>query len=186
MNHSLCSGSGHGFEVQGSRPVGENNGLKRKTHQTIKKVTEDMEGAFHFNTDLSAIMELVNEIYAVTEDEVQSTKYEVREAIETVVILLAPFVPHVAEEMWEKLGNKKSIFEADWPLYDKDALSQEQITLVVQINGRVRSKIEIPTAASEDDIKKAVLEDGNVNRWTEGKSPKKIIIVKGKLVNLVV
>ncbi|NQV04448.1 MAG: leucine--tRNA ligase, partial [Candidatus Omnitrophica bacterium] len=89
--------------------------LRRKRHSTIKKVTGDMEGAFHFNTALSAIMELVNEIYS-------STSKDLKEAISTVVILLAPFVPHISEEMWEKLGNKKSVFQADWPLYDEAAL----------------------------------------------------------------
>jgi len=157
----------------------QNPNLKRKIHVTIKKVTEDMEGAFHFNTALSAIMELVNEIYKL-DDKVD------KKAIETVVILLAPFVPHVAEEMWERLGNKKSVFEAEWPGYDEAALAQDRITMPVQINGRVRSKIEVASGAGDEDIKRIVLKDPLVNKWTQGKPPKKIIIVKGRLVNLVV
>jgi len=157
----------------------QNPNLKRKIHVTIKKVTEDMEGAFHFNTALSAIMELVNEIYKL-DDKVD------KKAIETVVILLAPFVPHVAEEMWERLGNKKSVFEAEWPGYDEAALAQDRITMPVQINGRVRSKIEVASGAGDEDIKSIVLKDPLVNKWTQGKPPKKIIIVKGRLVNLVV
>ena len=160
--------------------------LKRKTHLTIKKVTEDMEGAFHFNTALSAIMELVNEIYLVSSSEPRAQSPELREAIRVVVILLAPFVPHIAEEMWEKLGNKTSVFEAEWPAYQEDVLARDKITMAVQINGKVRTKIEIDSAASEDEIKRTVFSNETVNKWTDGKSPRKCIIVKGRLVNLVV
>ena len=88
--------------------------------------------------------------------------------------------------MWEKLGNKKSVFGADWPGYEESALSQEKLTLVIQINGRVRAKLEISSSASEDEIKTLVLENPVVNKWTGGKQPKKFILVKGKLVNLAV
>jgi leucyl-tRNA synthetase len=171
--------------------------LRQKTHFTIKKVTEDMEGTFHFNTAISSIMELVNEIYDFTNDELLATtkgssersrgaSYELKEAIQTVVILLAPFVPHVAEEMWEKLGNKESVFRAQWPDYDKDALKQSVVELPIQINGKLRSKIEVPSASGEDEIKKLVLKDPVINKWIEGNPPKKVIVVKGKLVNIVI
>ncbi|MBU4186496.1 MAG: leucine--tRNA ligase [Proteobacteria bacterium] len=171
-----------------SQPSRENaSSLKRKTHLTIKKVTEDMEGVFHFNTALSAIMELVNEIYVYMGAQVhKSTRaQELSKAIETVVILLAPFVPHIAEEMWQRLGNKISVFEATWPVYDKNALVEDRITMPIQINGRLRSKIEVASSAGDDEIEKVVLEDPAVNKWTQGKPPKKVIIVKGRLVNLV-
>ncbi|MFC1667476.1 leucine--tRNA ligase [Candidatus Omnitrophota bacterium] len=167
--------------------------LKRKTHLTIKKVTEDMEGAFHFNTALSAIMELINEIYAyikicplasVGAD--SADDIDLKKAIEAAVILVAPFVPHIAEEMWRRLGNKEGVFNADWPRYDKGALNQDRITMVVQINSKVRARIEVASAASDDDIKKTVFENPIVNKWTGGKPPKKFVIVKGRLVNLVV
>ncbi|MBU4457184.1 MAG: leucine--tRNA ligase [Candidatus Omnitrophica bacterium] len=158
--------------------------LKRKTHFTIKKVTEDMEGAFHFNTALSAIMELVNEIYKFTEYGIRNTEYG--KAVEIVIILLAPFVPHIAEEMWEKTGNERSVFEAEWPGYDKDALVEDSITMPVQINGKVRTKIEIASGTTDDEIKNIVLRNPVVNKWTQGKPPKKVIVVKGRLVNLVV
>ena len=111
---------------------------------------------------------------------------EFKDAIETVVILLAPFVPHIAEEMWEKLGNKESVFRAKWPVYDKGALIQDTMELPIQINGKLRSKIEVPSDAAEDEIKELVLKDIVVKKWTEGKEPKKIIVVKGRLVNLVI
>ncbi len=159
--------------------------LRRKMHLTIKKVTEDMEGTLHFNTALSAIMELVNEIYKVSDKRQETNDKDFKEAIESLIILLAPFVPHIAEEMWERLGNKKSIFKAAWPKHDEKAIIQEKVTMVIQINGRVRSKIEISSGATEDEVKKAVLENPVVNKWTGGKPPKKFIIVKGRLANLV-
>ncbi|MDO8603149.1 MAG: leucine--tRNA ligase [Candidatus Omnitrophota bacterium] len=160
--------------------------LKQKTHYTIKKVTEDMEETFHFNTAISSIMELVNEIYEYIGLKHGASGPQLKEAVQTVVILLAPFVPHIAEEMWEKLGNKESVFNAEWPECDKSALNQSTIELPIQINGKLRSKIKAPSAAGEDEIKKLVLNDSLVNKWLEGKEPKKIIVVKGKLVNLVI
>jgi len=168
-----------------AKACGYQSQLRRKTHLTIKKVTEDMEGTFHFNTALSAIMELVNEIYS-TDIEHRAPSTELKQAIETVVVLLAPFVPHIAEEMWECLGNKQSIFKTDWPGYDKAALTQDKVTMVIQINGKVRSKIEVSSTATDDEVKKIALENPVVNKWTEGRTPKKCIIVKQKLLNLVV
>ncbi len=167
-------------QVSKNSDVGDTDAsLRRKRHSTIKKVTGDMEGAFHFNTALSAIMELVNEIYS-------STTKDLKEAISTVVILLAPFVPHISEEMWERLGNKKSVFQADWPLYDEAQLAQDRITMPIQINGKLRSRIEVASGAGDDEIKKLALQDPDVCKWTQGKAPKKVIVVKGRLVNLVV
>ena len=159
--------------------------LRRKRHLTIKKVTEDIEGEFHFNTALSAIMELVNEIYGYIAKGYAKDDIELKKAIEIAVILLAPFLPHIAEEMWEKLGNKKSVFETNWPGYEEHALSQDRITMVIQINGKVKAKIAVSSKAGEDEIKRIVLENPIINKRLEGKTPKKFIIVKGRLVNLV-
>jgi len=179
--------AGEGWRVEGGEEkINElDRKLKQKTHYTIKKVTKDMEGQFHFNTAISSIMELVNEIYDYKSIHPSPFTLHLKEAIQTVVILLAPLVPHIAEEMWEKLGNKDSVFKAQWPGYSKDALKQSVIELPVQINGKLRSKIEAPSDATEDEIKKLVLKDIVVNKWMGGKTPEKIIIVKGKLVNLV-
>ena len=174
------------IEHRVERDAYADSSLRYKTHFTIKKVTEDMEVTFHFNTAISSIMELVNEIYEYLSKDHKAEGIEIKEAIQTVVILLAPFVPHIAEEMWEKLGNKESVFRAQWPEYDKNALNQSTVELPIQINGKLRSKIEAPSSADDDDIKKLVLEDPVINKWIEGKLPKKIIIVKGKLVNLVI
>ncbi|MDP2938703.1 MAG: leucine--tRNA ligase [Candidatus Omnitrophota bacterium] len=177
---------GSRLDVEGSRGDGKEKALRQKTHFTIKKVTEDMEGTFHFNTAISSIMELVNEIYDYKSLQPGALSLELNEAIKTVVILLAPFVPHIAEEMWERLGNKESVFNAQWPVCDKSALKRDTIEMPIQINGKLRSKIEVSSAAGEDEIKKLAMADPVVNKWIEGKAPKKIIVVKGKLINIVI
>ncbi|PIU41804.1 MAG: leucine--tRNA ligase [Candidatus Omnitrophica bacterium CG07_land_8_20_14_0_80_42_15] len=162
--------------------------LRRKTHQTIKRVTEDIEQGFHFNTAISATMELVNEIY----DAIQEAKEglgddpTLKEAIKTVAILLAPFVPHISEELWRKWGNKESIFKLKWPAYDKSLIIEEELELVIQINGRVRSKILVPKDSSELDVKEKVLIDEKIKQWIGDKPIKKFILVPDKLVNIVI
>ncbi|MFO7764967.1 MAG: leucine--tRNA ligase [Pelovirga sp.] len=158
--------------------------LRRKTHQTIKKVTEDIDGRFHFNTAIAAVMELVNAIYAFPSR--QEDQWAVREALETVVRLLNPFVPHICEELWQVLGNHQSVEVSGWPSWDKEALKTETITLVVQINGKVRGKIVMPVDADKNSIEAAALQEQNVQRYIDGKQVRKIITVPGRLVNLVV
>jgi len=169
---------------QKSKIAQEQAALRRKTHQTIKKVTEDMEGAFRFNTAISAIMELVNSIYLFEPEDEASRKVR-DEAIEAVVILLAPFVPHIAEELWKGLGKRPSIFQTEWPTYYPRALEQDVITIVIQVNGRVRQKLLVPTDAGEDELKKRVLEDEVVRKWIKGKPVKRVVVVPKRLVNVV-
>ncbi|MFC1590845.1 leucine--tRNA ligase, partial [Candidatus Omnitrophota bacterium] len=158
--------------------------LKRKVHRTIKKVTDDIEKAFHFNTAISAVMELVNATY--TEIAANGAGPAVREAAETAVILLAPFVPHIAEELWQMLGKKSSIFAAAWPSFDEKIMEEEKATMIIQVNGKVRSKISVPANLSEAELKELALADGKILKWTEGKGLKKFIVVPNKLVNIVV
>ncbi len=165
--------------------------LKRKMHQTIKKVTEDMEKGFHFNTAISSIMELVNEIYLFNRDRHYFSGKIVSvpildEAINTVIILLSPFVPHITEELWEKLGNKPSILKEKWPAYDESLIEEEKITIPIQINGKLRSKIEASPAIDEEALKIKVQSDEKVKKWVEGKKISKWIIVPKKLVNIIV
>jgi len=157
-----------------------NKNLTRKMHQTIKKVTEDMEKGFHFNTAISSIMELVNEIYLTKEEE------DINEAVNTVIILLSPFVPHIAEELWQRLGNKPSILKEKWPEYDKNLIIEEKITIPIQINGKLRSKIEISPAIDEEALKTKVQSDEKVKKWIEGKKISKWVIVPKKLVNVII
>jgi len=158
--------------------------LKRKIHQTIKKVTEDIERDFHFNTAISAIMELVNEIYL--EIDKTGLSDDIKEATKNVVVLLAPFVPHISEELWQRLGNKPSIFNLKWPKYNAELVKSETIILPIQINGKLRSRITLPFGIQEEDIKKKVMEDEKTKRWVAEKSIKKIIVIPNKLVNIVV
>ncbi len=159
--------------------------LKRKIHQTIKKVTEDIEREFHFNTAISAVMELVNEIYSTlgSDEKIDET---VREAVRTVVILLSPLVPHISEELWHKMGNKSTIFRTNWPEYDQELVKTAKITIPVQVNGRLRSKLEVESGISEEDLKALVLSDEKIKKWIDGKPVKKIIVVPNRLTNIIV
>lgn len=161
--------------------------LKRKTHLTIRKVTNDLDGGFHFNTAISSIMELVNESYDLLGKSPDASGSAVlREAVASVILLLAPFVPHISEEMWSLSGKNESVFRSAWPVFDKDAIVEDIITLPVQINGKLRTKVEVPFDISEDKLKEVVLSDAKVKTWTSGAQPKKFILVPKKLVNIVV
>lgn len=159
-----------------------------KTHATIKKVTHDIEDRFHFNTAISAIMELVNAIYQfdLTRVKDELTLSIIKEAIETVVLLLSPITPHIAEELWEKLGRKKSILKTPWPAYDAKAIVEEEILIVIQVNGKLRSRITVPVDSSDEEIKGIALSDEKTKGWISGKEIKKVIMVPKKLVNVVV
>lgn len=159
--------------------------LERKMHQTIKKVTEDIDREFHFNTAISAVMELVNAIYnEIGKD--GKIGPSARKAVKTTVRLLSPFIPHIAEEMWEMLGNKPSIFKLEWPGYDEGLIKEKRNVIPIQINGRLRSKIEVDAGIQEELLKKAVLADEKVGKWVAGKPVKKFIIIPERLVNIIV
>ena len=157
--------------------------LRRKTHQTIKKVSEDVDGRFHFNTAIAAVMELVNAIYAFKSR--QENPGVLREALETVVSLLNPFVPHICEELWFLLGHQQGVESSGWPICDESALVAEEITMVVQVNGKVRGKITVAVAADKKTIEAEALSEPNVQRFIEGKQLRKVIVVPGRLINVV-
>ena len=167
-----------------------NSQLKRITHLTIKKVTEDIEKRFHFNTAISAMMEFVNTLYQLIPPSPPlvkgGLKGDFREAINTLIILLSPFVPHIAEEMWERIGNKGSIMKEPWPSYNPKFIKSEEMTIIVQINGKVRSRVTVNTDISDDDLRNTVLSDIKVKEWTSHKEIKKFVIVPKKLVSVVV
>jgi len=159
--------------------------LERKMHQTIKKVTEDIDREFHFNTAISAVMELVNAIYNEIGKDGKIGPFAGK-AVKTAVILLSPFIPHIAEEMWEMLGNKPSVFKLEWPRYDEGLIKEKRNVIPIQINGRLRSKIEVDADIQEEVLKKAVLADEKVGKWVGGKPVKKFIIVPERLVNIII
>ncbi len=162
--------------------------ILRKMHQTIKKVTDDIDGAFHFNTAISAVMELINEAYALINEKGRSCfgKNVLGEVIRNTTLLLGPFVPHISEEMWERQGGEKSVFKASWPKYREDMLITDTVVVPVQVMGKLRGTIEMTRGIKEEDIKKIVLADEKINQWIKDKQIKKWIIIPEKLVNIVV
>jgi leucyl-tRNA synthetase len=162
----------------------EARNLRRKTHQTIAKVTRDIESSFHFNTAIAAVMELVNSVYGVTDK--GACQGALREALETTVRLLAPFVPHICEELWCNMGNNVCIDAIGWPEADTALMQEDEKLIVVQINGKVRARITVPAGVSNAEVEEKALADENVQRLTADKNVRKIIVVPGKLVNVVV
>jgi leucyl-tRNA synthetase len=159
--------------------------LYRKTHQTIKKVTTDIEREYHFNTAIAGMMELVNEITSF-EPGSEEDKAVFRFAIEQLLLLLSPFSPHIAEELWAAIGNMPSIFEHSWPVWDEEAAKEEQIELVIQVNGKLRSKVMISVGMSDDEVKKTALADQRIQEIIGESEIRKVLVVKGKLVNIVI
>jgi len=154
-----------------------NKNLERILHQTIKKVTEDIEN-MRFNTAISQMMILVNEM-----EKFESVPQEIWEKF---VLILSPFAPHLAEEMWQRLGHNQTLVFEPWPEYDKALIQADEIELVVQVNGKVRDKIKAPADISEQDAKKLALNSEKIQKWIADKEPRKVIFVKGRLVNIVV
>lgn len=148
----------------------------RALHRTIKKVSTDFS-EFKFNTAIASFMELTNVIYQLGAD---------KKVFSDFVIMLSPIAPHFCEELWEILGYNESIFKAPWPKFNPELLIEENVELVIQVNGKLRSKIEVPRNIAEDKLKELVLKDEKLISWFEGKSPKKIIIVPQKLINIVI
>ena len=185
----------HVADIHGVEPFdgdealdGDLRTLHRKTHQTIKRVTHDIEARFHFNTAISAVMELVNTIQAVKEGILSTPKGAsvLRLAMETVIVLLSPIVPHFAEELWEALGGSGSVLEVRWPTFREEAIAEDEILIVVQINGKVRSRFHISAHEDEDAIESAALADERIVARMAGRPAKKVIVVQKKLVNIVV
>jgi leucyl-tRNA synthetase len=162
--------------------------IQRKLHQTIKRVSDDFQGRWHFNTCIAAIMELVNELYGVEEKIVQGTIPAglLTEVQRSLVLLLAPFAPYLAHELWEMLGEQGSLLRAPWPKYDPALAKEEEVEIPVQVNGKLRSRIVVPADASEDLLRERALADEKVKAAIAGKQIVRVIIVPGKLVNVVV
>ena len=166
---------------------GDLRALYKKTHQTIMKVTRDIEDRYHFNTAISAMMELFNAMSGIEKANENAQQDGVmRFAMESLALLLAPIVPHFAEELWAALGNTSSVLLAQWPSFLEAALEKDELLIVVQVNGKLRAKFSVATDASEETIKQMALGDERVKKFTDTKEIKKVIYVRGKLVNIVV
>jgi leucyl-tRNA synthetase len=164
--------------------------LLRKAHWTIKKATEDVGHRFHFNTAISAAMELVNEMYrawpeAGGERPAQAMLGVQRFCAEVALNMLAPMIPYVCEEMWSSLGNDPSIFDIPFPEWDAEILKTDLVTVVVQINGKVRANIDMPAGAAQQEVEDLARKDEAVLKWIAGKEIKKVVHVKDKLISFV-
>jgi leucyl-tRNA synthetase len=164
--------------------------LRRKTHETIAKVTDDYDRRFTFNTAVAAVMELLNHA-GKAEEMSEQDRAVLHEALEAAVLLLAPIVPHVCSELWTALGelvndnDRADVVDAKWPVADKSAMVQDEKLIVVQVNGKVRAKITVSASASKEEIEALALEDEHVKKFTDGNTVRKVIVVPGKLVNIV-
>jgi leucyl-tRNA synthetase len=174
------------LETATARPSGSQETLKvlrRRVHQTLKRVTHDFE-QFEFNTIVSSLMELCNELYKAR-DQGAAGSSEWGEALDIYLRMLAPVCPHIAEELWAYQGKPYSIHQQSWPVVDEAATVEEMITLVLQVNGKVRDRLDVPVGISESDAKAAALASETVQKFLEGRPPKKVIVVPGRLVNVV-
>jgi leucyl-tRNA synthetase len=166
--------------------------LRQKTHQAILKVTKDIEQRFHFNTAISSIMELINKVtdhlnqYGVPERDKQGDWAILREAIEVVLVMLSPMVPHITDELWHLLGHKNTISLKEWPIADPEIARADIINIMVQVNGKLRSQIGVPRNTDRDIIESMVLDDPKIKRYTKDKPIQKIVHVPGRLLNIVV
>ena len=160
--------------------------LRRELHRAIKKVTEDLDGKFNFNTAISTVMELVNAMYQFKDshDTVQSEL--AKELVEKLTLLLAPFVPHITEEIWHECGFEGSVHAASWPTYEESALVVDEVEVAVQVNGKVRDKLTVSVSLSKEELEAAAKALPRVQEFTEGKTVVKVIVVPKKLINIVV
>ena len=163
----------------------EERTLRRAVHKTIKKVTEDIEDRFHFNTAIAAVMELLNVLLAAGTATPQAGPV-MKEALESLVMLLAPFVPHITEELWRMLGHECPLSDTQWPEFDRDAAVDDEVLMVVQVNGKLRSKITVAAGTDEESLKAIALADEKIQPFLQGARVRKVICVQGKLVNIVV
>lgn len=159
--------------------------MRYTIHSTLKKVTADLSEKFGFNTAISALMELINDMYKYKElDNINEAV--IKEGVQTIVTIIAPFAPHLGEELWTMIGKEGSVFDIDWPKYDEKALVKDEIEVVVQVNGKVRGKLTVNSNISKDEMEKVALEDEKIKGLVEGKTIVKVVAVPKKLVNIVV
>jgi len=156
--------------------------IRKKLHQTIKKVRTDIERNFQFNTAIASMMELLNELY----DYKNKNPKVLREVFEKFILLISPFTPFMADFLWNKLGKEGFTINYPYPSYDENLLIENEVELPVQVNGKLRATIKVPVDATEDEVVKIALSNPDVQKWTEGKQIVKTVFVKGKILNLIV
>ena len=162
----------------------EQQTLRREVHRCIEKVTDDLGRRQTFNTAVAAIMELLNHLQKAPQDS-PLDRAVMREAIESVILLLNPITPHLSHTLWKALGHSNDVETQPWPVADKDALVEEEKLIIVQVNGKVRAKITVAADASKEQVEADAKAHPNVQQFTDGKTIRKVILVPGKLVNIV-
>jgi leucyl-tRNA synthetase len=155
----------------------------RKLHQTIKKVTDDFNNRWHFNTSIAALMELTNELYAC---EPGLSRSALAEIMPNLALLIGPFAPYMSEEMWEMLGRTGPVFRQSWPVYDPELAKEDAAEVVVQVNGKVRTRLFVPFGLERSELEKQALADPKARAFLDGKQVVKVVVVPDKLVNIVV
>ena len=189
-DHNAKSENHYGVELKKRNQKDEE--IQKKLHQTVKKVTESIEDDFHFNTAIASVMELLNDMTTykqevIDKDNISSESKKIwREVLEKTILLIAPFAPHVADELWAYLGNKTFTFEEEWPKYDEELTKDHTFNLVIQVNGKVRDMVSAQIGISKDDAEKLALESEKAKKFFDGKEIVKVIVVPNKLVNVVV
>jgi len=159
--------------------------LRRKTHMTIAKIGDDIGRRSSFNTAVAAAMELLNAVNRLDDDTDAGRAVE-HEALEAVVLMLSPIVPHICHALWQQLGHKTPLIDQTWPEVDESALELDLVEMVVQVNGKLRARVSVPVDADKSAIEQLAIADTNVQRFIDGKDIRKVIVVPGRLVNIVV
>ena len=172
-------------EIDASKLIETQKELRRKTHQTIAKISDDIGRRHSFNTAVAASMELLNSINKLGDDS-DLGRAVARESLEAVVVMLSPMVPHICHALWQELGHASALIDQSWPSVDESALELDLIEMVVQVNGKLRARLSVAVDASKDEIEAAALADENVQRFIDGKEVRKVIVVPGRLVSIVV
>jgi leucyl-tRNA synthetase len=202
VDHWCETIGGEGIPACGDDCSEAERALRRKTHETIRRVTGDIEDRMHLNTAVSSLMELVNELYAFSEGtahgapsraepqpgsvERTQTISALREAIDALVAMISPFAPHTAEELWQKLGHVGGLAKAPWPSFDPEVARSAEIVVPVQVNGKLRARVTAPADATEDQLRELALANPGVRAYTDGKTVRKVVVAKGPLVSIVV
>ena len=200
VDHWAETIGGDGMPAVSSDGTAAERSLRRKTHDTIKRVTVDIEERMHLNTAVSSLMELVNELYTFSAQtahgapsregpplgkvESPQTVAVLREAIDALVVMLSPFVPHTAEELWHMLGHRVGLTDTSWPTFDPEIAKAEEVVVPIQVNGKLRARVTVPAETAEDELRERAL--AAVSSYTDGKTVKKVVVAKGPLVSVVV
>jgi leucyl-tRNA synthetase len=202
VDHWAETIGGEGIPRCGEDCTDAERALRRKTHDTIRRVTRDIEERMHLNTAVSALMELVNELYAFSDGtahggptrgeppvariERPQTIAVLREAIDALVTMVSPFAPHMAEELWQMLGHVGGLAKTAWPSFDPAVARADEVVVPVQINGKIRARLTVRADTSDDELRELALADGAVKSHTAGKTIRKVVVAKGPLVSVVV